>query len=116
MMETTSATSLVVSKAQFLFQFLIIAFDPPAQLGQIDQTLEGHVRWDGGKPILGGFGVALWPLDQQPFLAPRFGPPFVTMRRPHPNPGKARGQRSRASLAPGNRLPACPPAGRAQAP
>ena len=29
------------------------------------------------------------------------------MGRPHPNPGKARGQRARASLAPGDRLPAC---------
>src|SRR4029079_18970962 len=68
---------------------------------------KGLAGGEGGEPILGGFGVALWPLDQQPFLAPRFGPPFVTMRRPHPNPGKARGQRSRASLAPGNHLPAC---------
>ena len=37
----------------------------------------------------------------------RLGPPLVAMGGPHPNPGKARGQRSRASLAPGNRLPAC---------
>ena len=69
MMEAAPAASLVMSKAQFLFQLLIIALDPPAQLGQIDQTIEGHVRRDGGQPILGGLGVALGPFDQQPFLA-----------------------------------------------
>src|SRR5215212_1602714 len=107
MMEAAPAASLVVPQAEFLFQLLVIAFDPPAQLGQIDQAIERHVRRDGGKPIFGGLGVALGPFDQQPFLIPRLGPPRVTMRRPHPNPGKARDQRSRASLAPGNRLPAC---------
>src|SRR6185503_11678068 len=89
------------------FQLLVIALDAPAQLGQIDQAIERHVRRDGGQPILGGFGIALGPFDQQPFLAPRLGPPLVTMGCPHPNPGKARCQRSRAPLAPGNHLPAC---------
>src|SRR3954465_3667916 len=106
MMEATPAASLVMSQAEFLFQLLVIALDPPTQLGQIDQAIEGHVRRDGGKPILGGLGVALGPFNQQPFLVPRLGPPPVTMGGPHPNPGKARGQRSRASLAPGDRLPA----------
>src|SRR3954469_21363824 len=106
MMETAPAASLVVSQAEFLFQLLVIALDPPAQLGQIDQALEGHVRRDGGQPILGGFGLTLGPFDQEPFLASRLGPPIVTMGGPHPNSGKARCQRSRASLAPGNRLPA----------
>ena len=69
MMEATPAASFVVPEAQFLFQLLIIALDPPAQLGQIDQTIEGHVRRDGGQPVFGGLGVALGPFDQQPFLA-----------------------------------------------
>src|SRR3954452_18731424 len=107
MMEATPAASFVVPEAQFLFQLLVIALDPPAQFGQIDQAIERHVRWESGKPILGGFGVALGPFDQQPFLVARFGPPIITMGCPHPNPSKARGQRARASLAPGDRLPAC---------
>src|SRR3954463_3394597 len=40
MMEAAPAASLIVSKAEFLFQLLIIAFDPPAQLGQIDQAIK----------------------------------------------------------------------------
>src|SRR5688572_18203093 len=80
MMEAAPATSLVVSKAQFLFQLLVIALDPPAQFGQIDQAIEGHVRREGGQPVFGGLGVALGPFDQQPFLVPRLGPPLVTMR------------------------------------
>src|SRR4051794_31078946 len=106
MMEAAPAASLVVPKAQFLFQLLVIALDPPAQFGQIDQAIEGHVRRDGGKPIFGRLGIALGPFDQQPFLVARLGPPLVAMGCPHPNPGKARGQRSRTSLTPENRLPA----------
>src|SRR5215218_2411158 len=100
------AASLVVSQAQLLFQLLVIALDPPAQFGQIDQAIEGHVRREGGQPILGGFGVALGPFDQQPFLAPRRGPPIIAMGGPHPNPGKARCQRCRAYIEPANRWPA----------
>src|SRR3954449_4368528 len=107
MMEAAPAASLVVSKAQFLFQLLIVTLDAPAQFGQIDQAIKRRVLWDGGKPILGGLGIALGPFDQQPFLIPRLGPPIIVMGGSHPNPGKARGQRSRGSLAPGNHLPAC---------
>src|SRR3982750_3742244 len=107
MMEAAPAASFVVSKAQFLFQLLVIALDPPAQFGQIDQAIEGHVRRNGGKPVFGGLSLTLGPFDQQPFLITRLAPPLVTMGRSHPNPSKARDQRSRASLAPGDRLPAC---------
>src|SRR3954447_1115911 len=113
MMEAAPAASLVVPPAEFLFQLLVIARDPPAPpgldpgVGQIDQAIEGHVRWNGSKPIFSGLGVAFGPFDQQPFLAPRLGPPLVAVGCPHSNPGKARCQRSRASLAPANRLPAC---------
>src|ERR687893_1108927 len=106
MMEAAPAAPLVVPETQFLFELLIIALDPPAQFRQIDQAIEGHVGWEGGQPILGGLGLTLGPFDQQPFLVPRLGPPLVTMGWPHPNPGKARGQRARASLAPGDCLPA----------
>src|SRR3954449_3216478 len=105
MMEATPAPSFVVPEAEFLFQLLVIALDPPTQFREIDQAIEGHVRREGGQPVFGGLGLTLGPFDQQPFLLPRLGPPLVAVGGPHPNPGKARGQRSRASLAPANPLP-----------
>src|SRR6266851_8423232 len=107
MVEAAPAPSLVMCKTEFLFQLLVIALDAPAHLGQIDQSVERGILRDGGQAVFGGCGVALWPFDQQPFLATRLGPPIIAMRRPHPNPGKARRQRSRRSFAPGNHLPAC---------
>ena len=50
MMEAAPAASLVVSKAQFLFQLLIIALDPPAQLGQSDQAIEPLCQGVGARP------------------------------------------------------------------
>src|SRR3954452_21006936 len=105
MMKTAPAASLVMPQAEFLFQLLIIALDPPAQFREIDQAIKGYVRRDGSQPILGGLGIALGPFAQHPFPLPRLDPPLVTMGGPHPNPGKARGQRARASVAPGHRLP-----------
>src|SRR3954447_19381313 len=98
MMEAAPAAALVMSKAQFLFQLLVIAFDAPAQFGQIDQAIERYIRRDGGQPIFGGLCVALGTFEQQPFLVARLAPPLVAMGCPHPNPVKARAQRPRASL------------------
>ena len=40
MVKAAPAATLVVAEAEFLLQLLIVAFDPPAQLGQIDQIAE----------------------------------------------------------------------------
>src|SRR3954470_17248595 len=104
MMEAAPAASLIVPQTEFLFQLLVIALDAPAQLGEIDQAIERGVRREGGQPVFGGLGIALRPFDQQLFLITRLGPPLVAMGGPHPNPGKARGQRSRTSVAPGETL------------
>src|SRR5690242_20084847 len=88
MMEAAPAASLVVPEAQFLFQLLVIALDAPAQFGQIDQAIEGHIRREGGQPVFGGRGLALGPFGQQPFLVPRRGPPRVAMGGPHPTRAK----------------------------
>src|SRR4051794_23465400 len=61
MMEAAPAASLVMSQAEFLFQLLVIALDPPTQFGQIDQAREGHVWRESGQPIFGGLGVTLGP-------------------------------------------------------
>src|SRR3954471_17893132 len=100
MMEAAPAASLVMSEAQFLFQLLIIALDPPAQFGQIDQAIKGHVRRDGGQPILGGLGLTLGPFDQQPFLVPRLGPPLAPPRHSSRCAARARTRAKREVSAP----------------
>ena len=40
MVKAAPAATLVVAEAEFLLQLLIVAFDPPAQLGRIDQIAE----------------------------------------------------------------------------
>src|ERR1700687_4556995 len=105
MVEASPAAPLVMSKAEFLLEFLVIALDPPAQLGQIDQPLEGDVVGKVGEPIFGRLLLARRPFDQQPFFGAPFGQGFVAGGGAHPYPGKTRGQPIGRSLAPRDRLP-----------
>src|SRR6202171_2647378 len=105
MVEAAPAAALVMPKAEFLLEFLVIALDPPAQLGQIDQSLEGDVVGKVGEPIFGRLPLTRRPFDQPPLLAAPFGQGCVAMGGAHPYPGKTRGQPIRRSLAPGDRLP-----------
>src|ERR1700730_11558357 len=40
--EAAPPAPLIITKAEFLLQLLIIALDPPSQLGDINQTFEGR--------------------------------------------------------------------------
>src|SRR5450756_1035694 len=91
MVEAAPAAPLVMSKAEFLLEFLIIALDPPAQLGEIDQAFERCVLREVGEPVLGRLPLVRRPFDQQPFLGAQFGQGFVAVGGAHPYPGKTRG-------------------------
>ena len=69
--EAAPAAPFIITKAEFLLELLIIALDPPAQLGRIDQPIKGDILWQGGKPILGRLGFVFRPLNQQPLLGAR---------------------------------------------
>jgi hypothetical protein len=87
-----AASSLVMCETEFPFQLLVIARSMHQRsLARSTKWSNGVILRDGGQPIFGGHGVALWPFDQQPFLA-RLGPPIIAMGRPYPNPGKPRCQ------------------------
>ena len=105
MMKASPTSALVMIKPDLLLQFEIVALDPPAELGQIDQTLERDVGWQRGKPVVIRLGLAVRPLDQQPLLTCRLAPLGVAMRRAHPQAGKARGQDSIGALPPSDLLP-----------
>jgi hypothetical protein len=65
--ETAPATPLVVPEPEFLLEFLVVAFNAPPELGQLDQTLKADVLRQGREPVLGGLLVSFGPLDQEPF-------------------------------------------------
>ena len=46
-MESSPASSLEMGEAEFALEFLIVAFDPPAQFGGIDEHDEGRILRQG---------------------------------------------------------------------
>src|SRR4051794_33404504 len=103
MMKAAPTASFIMIEPKFLLEVLIIPLNPPAQLvNQIDQ---GSRRRQGREPVLGRLLVTLRPLDQQPLLRMRFGPPVVAMGRTHPHRGEAPAQVTPATRAPTHRLP-----------
>src|SRR6266436_10304673 len=105
MVEAAPPAPFIITKAEFLFELLIIALDPPPQFRQVDQTIKSDILGQGGKPILGRLGFVLRPLDQKPLFSAQLAQQVIAMRRPHAAPGKARGEPIRGSLAPTDRLP-----------
>src|SRR5271163_3936090 len=105
MVEAAPPAPCIIAQAKFLLELLIIALDAPAQLCQIDQTIEGGIFGQGGKPILDRLGFVFRPLDQKPLFSTQLAQQVVAMRRPHSPSGKARGEPIRGSLAPSDRLP-----------
>ena len=49
-METAPAAALVVPKPELLLELLVVALDPPAQLGKRDETIEGDGLGQGREP------------------------------------------------------------------
>jgi hypothetical protein len=68
MMEAAPAAPLIMAETEFLFEFLIVTLDAPAQFGGADELCERSVGGKCGQPVFERLGVALGPFDQQPFL------------------------------------------------
>src|ERR1035437_8127759 len=105
MMKTAPTSSLEMPQSQFLFQFFIVAFDDPAELGQADQVRDFRFHRQGRQPILGGFGLSLWPLDEQPFFRAGLRTLLIPMRRTHPDSGEPRTESTLGAGPPGDALP-----------
>jgi hypothetical protein len=50
MTESPPASPLEVSQAEFALQFLVVAFDAPAQLDDVDENRERRVLGQGREP------------------------------------------------------------------
>ena len=78
-MQTTPSTPFKMAKPQLLLEVLIVALDAPTQLGEIDQTFEGHIFRKVREPVFDCFVLAFWPLDQQPFFRAALGKIVIAM-------------------------------------
>src|SRR5713226_2498606 len=88
-----------------LLEFLIVALDAPAQLGNIDQLAERNVFRKVRQPIFGRLLLAFGPLDQQPLFRSALAALEVTPRNANTHTSKARGQALGGALAPFDRAP-----------
>ena len=90
MMKPAPAAPFVMREAKLLFQFTVIVLDTPAHLHCIDQRAKRYVTRQVREEVFCGFAFARWPLDEQPFLSPRFGTQGVAMGGTDPAGGEAR--------------------------
>jgi hypothetical protein len=70
MMKAPPAATLEMIEAQLVLQFLIVAFDPPAQHGELDQVGAGRRGGQRREPVLDRGRVGARPLDEQPLFRP----------------------------------------------
>jgi hypothetical protein len=61
----------IMSEPEFLLEFVVVAFDAPAPLGEIDQFGERDILRQGREPICGRLILVPRPFDQEPFLRAR---------------------------------------------
>jgi hypothetical protein len=92
MVEAAPSPSFKMSQPDLLLEFLIVAFDPPAQLGNVDEPTKRDVFRKRRQPIFGRLLLAFGPFNQQPLLRPTVGEPVISMRDTNAHPGKSRGQ------------------------
>src|SRR5271166_2825482 len=97
-----------LQKPDFLFEFLVVAFDPPAQLGNINELTERYTFWKRRQPVFDRLFLAIGPFDQQPLLRPAVGEPVVPMRHTNAHAGKSRGQLLRRGFSPCDLAPGTP--------
>jgi hypothetical protein len=100
MMEATPSAAFIVTEADLLLEFEIVALNSPAHLGSIDHALERNVGRQRAEPVVIRLGFALRPFDQQPLLGRGLAPPGVTMRRADPPSGELRSQWGVAAVPP----------------
>jgi hypothetical protein len=64
MVEAPPPPPLEKPQPDFLLEFLIVAFDPPPKLGNIDELTKRDAFWKRRQPIFDRLFRAIWPFDQ----------------------------------------------------
>src|SRR6185437_4695023 len=88
MVEAAPSPSFKMSQPDLLLEFLIVAFDPPSQLGNVDELTERDVFRKRRHPIFDRLVLAIGPFNQQPLLRPTVGEPVIPMRDTNAHTGK----------------------------
>src|ERR1035441_5853640 len=101
MMKPSPTASLEMPQPQFLLQFFVVALDDPTKLGQEDQVPEFRFRGQGRQPILGGFGFAFRPLNEQPLFGTSFRTFLIPMGRTDPERCEPRAELTLGARPPG---------------
>ncbi len=64
--ESPPVAAFVVVEAELVLEYLVIAFDAPAELREAHRLADVGLLGHGGEPVLRGFAAAVGPFDQQP--------------------------------------------------
>src|SRR5258707_176627 len=106
MVEATPPSPFVVAEADLLLEVLVVALNPPAHLGNIDEPTEADVRRQGGERVFvfGGPGFTLERFDQKPLLCELPGNCTIVPDA-HAHTCKARRQPIGRALTPPDRAP-----------
>src|SRR5580692_4622593 len=105
MMEATPSSPLIVTETKFLFEVLVVALDPPAQLGGVHQFTTAGVRGQRGQKVFRRLGFVRRPFDQTPLLGSGRRAVIITMCGPDTHGREARDELGVGSFAPGDPPP-----------
>jgi hypothetical protein len=103
--EASPASTLEVIEADLLFEFLIVAFDSPADLRQADELFWRRIGGHRGQPELGRLWLSFRPLDHEPLVTTRRMTQLVSVGRPDTQEGESRSHTALAALPPRDHLP-----------
>ena len=84
MVKASPSPPFKMAEPYLLLEVLIVTLDAPAQLGQIDQTMERGVFWNRREPVFDRLALALGPFDQEPFFRAGRGEIVISMCNTNP--------------------------------
>src|SRR4051795_9961864 len=105
MMKATPPSPLVVAEPELLLQVLVVALDPPSQLGSVHQPAAADVWGQRGEKVFRWLGFVGGPFDQAPFLWTRCGAFIIAMRGADTYGREAPGELDLGPFAPGHPPP-----------
>ena len=102
MVEAAPAAAFVVAEAELLLELLVVPLDPPAQLGEGDETFQGRVGRAGWRTSIWSARARLRGHSTSSQSSGQGSCRLVAMSRPDPQGREARAENAFHTLAPGD--------------